>query len=105
MQKLKNTTIMKKKLISRFQILGSDHAWYESMSWMMEEPFSAVEVEAVVDLVGQSGGVVLEVDHVPGQIQPFSAYFIGVGEYFVARVVPIFVPSKLWKKSDLRILF
>ena len=71
----------------------------------MKEPLSAVEVEAVIDLVGQSSRVVIEVDHVPGKIQPFSAYFIGVGEYFVARVVPIFVSSKLWKKSDLRILF
>ena len=68
---------------------------------MIKEPLGAVEVEAVVDLVSQCGAVILQVDHVPGKIKSFSADLIGVGEYFVTGIVPIFISTKLWKKSDL----
>ena len=68
---------------------------------MLEEPLGAVVVEAVVDLVAEGGAVVLQLHQLPGQVQPLAVHLVGVGEYFVRRVVPAFLATKLGRQSYL----
>ena len=82
-------------------VLGGDHGGDEAVARVLEEPLGAVVVEAVVDLVAERGAVVLQLDQLPGQVQPLAVDLVGVGEYFVCRVVPAFVATKLRRQSYL----
>ena len=82
-------------------VLRGHDRWYEAVARVLEEPLGAVVVEAVVHLVAEGGAVVLQLHQLPGQVQPLAVHLVGVGEYFVRRVVPAFVATKLGRQSYL----
>ena len=92
---------MKEEFFILFNVSSGDDAGYETMTRMIEEPFRAVVVKVVVDLVTQGCTIVVKVDQVSRQVNPLSPDLVSVGEYLVTRALPALIATKLWKQPDL----